>query len=448
MAWSGLLGNQMVTFTDAQGGGFALKAGQSAVTSNQCMTKDAALAKYNLNATNMSSYASNQLVPKSAWVTGINPGFGSGFGPAGAALYSIEVLPDDKLVIGGIFSSYQGVPCGNIVRLNPDGSIDTSFVTGIGFPITGGYVKTTITLPDGTMYVGGIFTAYNGTPANGIIKLLANGSIDTSFNYGTGFNIGGVDVSVIAAQPDGKIIVGGGFTTYNGSSSIRIIRLNSTGTIDTTFLVGGGFNNTVQSILVRTNGSIIVGGTFTTYKGTSANGIIGLTSTGGIDSQFVYGTGLSSASGISIKTDGSNLFVGGGFTTYKGVSSNFAIKLNQFGTKDTSFNIGTGFNNTVVDLSPQTDGNVFAAGFWTTYQSTTEGRVIRLTATGTKDTTFNAGTGFGGATGGNSIYVEGMVRQSIGANAGKYVIIGQFTTYNGAPATKIIRLNVNGTKDI
>jgi hypothetical protein len=68
MAWSGLLGNQMVTFTDAQGGGFALKAGQSAVTSNQCMTKDAALAKYNVKATDMSAYASNQLVPKSAWV--------------------------------------------------------------------------------------------------------------------------------------------------------------------------------------------------------------------------------------------------------------------------------------------------------------------------------------------------------------------------------------------
>ena len=448
MAWNDVASNQMVSYFDASTSGIPLLSGQSHFTTlpaaNQCMDKTAMQAKYSLNASNLSTYGSLQLVPKSAWASGINPGFGSGFGPAGAVLYSIEVLPDDKLVIGGIFSSYQGVPFGNIVRLNPDGSIDTSFVTGIGFP---GYVKTTTTLPDGTMYVGGIFTAYNGTPANGIIKLLANGSIDTSFNYGTGFNIGGVDVSVIAAQPDGKIIVGGGFTIYNGSSSIRIIRLNSTGTIDTTFLVGSGFNNTVQSILVRTNGSIIVGGTFTTYKGTSANGIIGLTSTGEIYSPFVYGTGLSFASGISIKTDGSNLFVGGAFTTYQGVSSNFAIKLNQFGTKDTSFNIGTGFNSTVLVLSPQTDGNVFAAGFWTTYQGTTEGRVIRLTATGTKDTTFNAGTGFGGAAGA-SIYVQGMVRQSIGANAGKYVIIGQFTTYNGAPATRIIRLNVNGTKDI
>lgn len=64
--------NQMVTFTQAQSLGFSLKSGQSHVTSNQCMTKTEALAKYNLNATAMNGYASNQLVPKSVWVSGVN----------------------------------------------------------------------------------------------------------------------------------------------------------------------------------------------------------------------------------------------------------------------------------------------------------------------------------------------------------------------------------------
>jgi hypothetical protein len=71
MAWSGLASNQMVSYTDAQGGGFTLNSGQSAVTSNQMMDKTAALTKYNLNATNMSAYAGNQLVPKSAWVAAV-----------------------------------------------------------------------------------------------------------------------------------------------------------------------------------------------------------------------------------------------------------------------------------------------------------------------------------------------------------------------------------------
>jgi hypothetical protein len=73
MAWNDLASNQMVSFTDAQGGGFTLNSGQSAVTSNQMMDKTVALGKYILNATNMSAYASNQLVPKSAWVSGGNP---------------------------------------------------------------------------------------------------------------------------------------------------------------------------------------------------------------------------------------------------------------------------------------------------------------------------------------------------------------------------------------
>ena len=70
MAWSSLAANQMVSYTDAQGGGFTLNSGQSSTTSNQCMTKSDALTKYYLDSTLMSGYSSNQLVPKSAWVGG------------------------------------------------------------------------------------------------------------------------------------------------------------------------------------------------------------------------------------------------------------------------------------------------------------------------------------------------------------------------------------------
>ena len=72
MAWVDLASNQMPTFTDAQSGGFTLNSGQSSVTSNECMTKSQALTKYNLNSSNMSAYASNQLVPKSTWVSGVS----------------------------------------------------------------------------------------------------------------------------------------------------------------------------------------------------------------------------------------------------------------------------------------------------------------------------------------------------------------------------------------
>lgn len=66
----GQASNQMVTFTQAQSLGFGLNPGQSSVNSTECLTKAQALAKYNLDANAMSAYASNQLVPRSVWVTG------------------------------------------------------------------------------------------------------------------------------------------------------------------------------------------------------------------------------------------------------------------------------------------------------------------------------------------------------------------------------------------
>jgi hypothetical protein len=70
MPWATLASNQMVSYTDAQGGGFTLQPGQSAVTSNQCMTKSDATTKYVLDTSYLTSYASNQLIPKSVWVAG------------------------------------------------------------------------------------------------------------------------------------------------------------------------------------------------------------------------------------------------------------------------------------------------------------------------------------------------------------------------------------------
>lgn len=71
MAWGDLASNQMVSFTDIQGGGFTLNSGQSHTTSNQLITKSEATTKYNLDAGSLSSYASNQCVPKSVLLTGV-----------------------------------------------------------------------------------------------------------------------------------------------------------------------------------------------------------------------------------------------------------------------------------------------------------------------------------------------------------------------------------------
>ena len=107
-----------------------------------------------------------------------------------------------------------------------------SFNIGTGF---NGIVYTIDIQSDGKILVGGNSTLYNGTTSNSIIRLNSNGSIDTSFNIGTGFFNGGV--YTIYIQLDGKILVGGYFTTYNGTTSNRIIRLNSNGSIEEDILI-------------------------------------------------------------------------------------------------------------------------------------------------------------------------------------------------------------------
>lgn len=125
MPWNNLANNQMVSYTDAQGGGFTLKPGQSAVTSNQMMDKTAALAKYNLNVPSMSTYGALQLVPKSAWViAGTFAIFSFDTTNAGYqydAKYTSYVFPDYDFNLG----SYQ-----NDSRFVPVYSPDTTLVIG------------------------------------------------------------------------------------------------------------------------------------------------------------------------------------------------------------------------------------------------------------------------------------------------------------------------------
>src|SRR5690554_3203657 len=93
-----------------------------------------------------------------------------------------------------------------------------------------------------------------------------HGSLDTSFDIGNGFNQG---VLSTALQPDGKILVGGAFIEYNWEPQNRIIRLNTDGSLDDSFNIGTGFNNLVFSIAVQPDGKIIIGGGFTAYNGTT-----------------------------------------------------------------------------------------------------------------------------------------------------------------------------------
>ena len=328
---------------------------------------------------------------------GGNTAGGNGFNQApgfNSTVFSIAPAGDGtgNVYVGGDFTSYNGTEVTRLVRLKPDGTVDSAFVTGSG---CNGIVRSIAQSGDGTgdLYVGGDFTSYNGAGITRLVRLHANGTVDPVFVTGVGFNF---SVRSIAPAGDGSgnVYVGGDFTSYNGTPANDLVRLHANGTVDLTFVTGTGFtgaglNTGVRSIAPAGDGSgnVYVGGGFTSYNGTVANDLVRLrVSNGTVDPAFAMGTGFNdTVFSIAPAGDGTgDLYVGGAFTSYNTTPVNDLVRLNANGTLDPAFATGTGFDNTVFSITPAGDGtgNVYVGGDFTSYHSTTIGRIARLNSKG------------------------------------------------------------------
>lgn len=312
---------------------------------------------------------------------------------------SAATQSDGKILVGGSFTSYNGNNAApdRLIRLNSDGAMDLSF-SGI----TSGFDNNVYSIsmqPDGKILVGGWFASYNGNGAapDGLIRLNTDGSVDASFSAITsGFNSW---VKDIAIQDDGKILVGGNFTSYNGSGAApdRLIRLNSDGSVDGSFSgIVSGFNGEVDSVLIQSDGKILVGGFFTSFNGSAAapDRLIRLNSDGSVDASFsgIVSGFNASVLDVAITEDG-KILAGGSFTSYNGeVSSpDGLIRLNIDGSVDTGFSgIVSGFDSSVMSLVIQDDGRILAGGIFTSYNGNASApdRIIRLNPNGTIDHSF------------------------------------------------------------
>jgi uncharacterized delta-60 repeat protein len=355
-----------------------------------------------------------------------NPGSG-----ANASVNSISIQSDGKIMIGGNFSKYNEIARSRVARLNTDGSLDETFNIGTGINIT---VYTIAIQSDQKIVLGGYFTSYNGTTRNSIVRINSDGSLDETFNIGTGINI---MVYTIAIQSDQKVVLGGYFTSYNGTARNNIVRINSDGSLDETFVSGSGANIDIKKILIQSNGQIIIGGHFTSYNGVAINRIARLNSDGSLDQTFNSGTGASnSVEAISIQSDGSYI-IGGRFLSFNGSIRHYVALLNTDGSlKETSFYSGTGVNGSVLTTCIQPDEKIIIGGDFTSYNETAINNIARLNTDGSLDPTFNVGTG-----------ADNYVRTTAVQSDGKIIIGGNFTSYNGVAINRIARLNTNGTLD-
>ncbi|HST51127.1 MAG TPA: Calx-beta domain-containing protein, partial [Pyrinomonadaceae bacterium] len=306
-----------------------------------------------------------------------NPGsLDAGFDRSAApnTVYSVVEQPDGKILIGGYFSP--------ILRLNADGSTDTSFNTGTG---ANAIVNTVVLQPDGKVLIGGYFTFVNQTSHNFFARLNSNGSLDTSFNTGTGANN---TVWALALQPDGKILVGGDFSSVDGVARNGLARVNADGSLDTTFDAALGLSQTVHAILIQPDGRILIGGSFSRVNGTTRNNIARLNADGTLDTSFDPGSGASDVVLSIARQSGGKVLIGGQFTKVNGATQNRIARLNTDGTLDMSFNAGSGANNFVEVVAVQPDDGIFIAGDFDIVNGTARNRIARLTANGALDATF------------------------------------------------------------
>lgn len=322
------------------------------------------------------------------WIN--DPHFYTGSGAnSSSGVQKMLVLSDNRILIFGSFSTFNDTVCNRLVCLKPNGGIDTNFHSGSGFS---SYVYSMLEQPDGKIILAGSFNSYNDTVRPTIIRIYPNGVIDHTFDAGSdNFN----NVSSSKLQPDGKILLAGSFTTFHGITANGIVRLNPDGSVDNTFNTGtgAGAGNSLAVHVLQPDGKIILGGNDLTYNNTAVGNIFRINSDGSLDNTFnnVY---INQIGAIVFRQSDGTYYLIGRFNSVNDQPMNHVALLDQNGQLNPAFNSPIGFNN--VDLLRgyiQADDKIIIYGNFTSYNGNVRNRILRLNPDGSLDTTFDLSDG-------------------------------------------------------
>ncbi len=248
-----------------------------------------------------------------------------------AQVLSVAVQPDQKILVTGWFTLVPPRDRLNVVRLNPDGSLDESFklpfnwiyslptvaVMGNGQPLFCGALNVgelhlfrlgadgtpdpdfnssasisslesgPVTLtsdPEGKIYAAGAFRDFRNTGQNYLVRLRGDGSMDPSFATGAGFDSA---VFALAVGDDRKIFAGGVFQSFNNAVRPGVARLDSDGTLDLEFKPRDIVMASVRSLVATPDGGVLVGGLCRITGEATPWGVVRLTRTGEVDRSFL-----------------------------------------------------------------------------------------------------------------------------------------------------------------
>jgi uncharacterized delta-60 repeat protein len=372
-----------------------------------------------------------------------------GFSPITAfngSVLALALQSNGQILAGGNFTQVGGSLINDLARLGTDGSLDTAFMSGNATSLNGA-VEALADQTDDRIIVAGAFTSIDGAHQNYLVRLMNDGSLDSTFSAGSGADspVNAVTETFIGGAR--YIYVGGGFGNYNSSPSPGLVRVHGDevpntglgGSIDTSFATGLGFDAPVFCVTVYpTNspfaGKVLVGGSFTRYNANIQSYLIRLNVDGTVDTNYVVNLGSGPNGPVHamvVQSDG-RVVLGGAFTAVNGTFLNNLARLNTDGTLDTNFtaNAGVGANGTVEAMALQTDGRIMVAGQFTQANGVTRNHVTRLLASGATDPTINFGDGANGD-------VDALLVQP---SNGMLVLGGGFSQFNDQPHANIVRI--------
>ncbi|GEM_PF-5742361 len=367
-----------------------------------------------------------------------------------AAVQTISSV--DYTLVAGTLTQISGVKsAANFFRLKPNGELDSTFSQNIGTGFTGGAITDFAISSDNKIIVVGSFTVFNGASVGRIVRLNVDGTLDSTFAVGTGFDAVANSVTI---TPAGKVVVGGTFTKVNNVSVPRfIVMLNTNGSVDSTFSTnaGVGFDQvdayaTVSFVGLSSGGKILVGGRFTKYGATmGAICSVMLNTDGTLDTTyrsniFAY---MSCVSITKIWEITDSYIYTGSISTYNAISYNGILKVNKAtGAADTTFrsNLNADIANHSVRGVFEDGGKIIlVGGFNSVNGDTNYDHITRVSQSGIRDTTF-------GYTKANGFI--GVVDGALLGSDGKYRIFGNLDHYGGTAAAGFLKLKADNTVDV
>lgn len=399
-----------------------------------------------------------------------------GFNPnVNGPVFAVVPQPDGQILIAGAFTTITprngtAITRNNIARLKADGTVDATFDPNVNFQ-----VSTMVLQPNGQILIGGKFTVIQPNPdtnpsgylRNRIARLNADGTLDQSFDPNCGDpSTGGSltpQVNAIVLQSDGRIVIGGGFTSLqpNGAATAtpvnRLARLNTDGTLDTTFNPNATINNMVWSLALQPDGKLLVGGGFTALALASETAppardrLARLNSDGTLDLTFAFPNPDNLITAIALQRDG-RIVVGGNFGKFDPDSDpntdpvvrNHLAGLTPSGAIDTTWVPDT--NGNVSALLVQADGKLVVGGYFTVLRSndftTVPARayVGRYNTDGSLDLSFTPGANY-------AVLSLGLQADNRILLAGNFTTIRSSVTSLPATRNRLARLSPDGSLD-